>query len=1574
MSSTGSLAAARRGMAALEALAAAGSSPLTAEQRALVEKWPGWGPLAPAFDPQPDDAWSEVHDRLLDVLPEAHYKQARECVDNSFYTPASVVNHIWSLLRAAGFTGGRVLEPGCGSGAFLRDAPDDLDLSFTGVERDGTSVRIARALHPEAEIVHSPLEKWTSQGRFDAVVGNVPFSSSHVSDAAGFGGALHNYFLRRSLDVLREGGYLVVVTSRYTLDGITFFPLVADLADFVGAVRLPSGTFHSEGTDVVADILVLRKNTTRPHEGWTPPPPKPRSWNDPYDYSPSNYYGGRPTENLARTSPYWEAHPEQVAGTMTTNGHYRNPVSVVADDRDGEIARAVDTLTARLLPMFTEDLHVTLDDMSPLDAEGRKEGSFHADGDKVVQVQEARPVPVPRPGKELLALIRLRDLALDLLEREAQPAADETALTDLRDDTLAAYQTYRAEFGAINRGTLHMGTEDPETGMPRLTWRRPTMGGFRRDPDYVLVMALERYDQDTGSAEPADILLRRVNHVRPVVVRAASPAEALAISLGESNRVDLDRVAGLLALPSAEAAAEALGDLIYRDPDERGAWTAARNYLSGNIRAKIEHARTAATTDPAYGRNVAALENVLPRDLGPLEINLALGNPVVTVGDVRAFCSEVLGTSASVERCAATASWKVEGHATSAEAKITYGTARMDALALVQCALSGKAPLVVDEVRVGHSVRKIRNTAETLAAQDKMNALQDRFATWVWEDPDRAARLCAEYNRRFNSHITRRADGAHLTFPGLSDAFIPHSWQRDMVDMAISTPGVLCGHEVGAGKTLTAVLTAVTLRKFGLASKPLVIVPNHLLEQIAREMAQAFPLDRFLVAGKEDLSGDNRRLFAARCATGDWTAVVMSHQGFTSLPVHPRTEEAWLQEQKDDYDAHLRSGDGGYFGAKEIARKTRSLESRLDTLRANRHVDPGTVLWDHLGVDYLMVDEAHNFKRLAANSRAEGWSLGESKRATDLLLKVEAMKERRPGMPYLALFTGTPWTNTLAETWVWQRYLQYDTLVDAGVDNFDAWAAVFVKRETVIEVAPDGSGFRACTRPTRMQNIPELRAMFAQVADVLSADDLNMERPPHTLTQHVAQPSTRVREFVATLAERAEGCRTRKVDAKQDNMLAICGEGRRVALDPWLVGIEEESEKITTLAENTARLYRKYADSTWVGSTIRGGFQIVFCDQGTPSREKGAQTYGRVKAALVAAGVPAARIRMIHEAADDKSRAALFAACRAGAVSVLIGSTEKMGSGTNMQTRLVAVHHGDAPYRPSDVRQRNGRALRPGNQSLHVEIARYVTEGTFDAYVWQALERKELGFAAMYRSGSERVVDDIGEVVPDFTQMVALATGNPLLLRQAEISSLVQRLRMLRAVDAQSVTAARKRIAEARRTLARIERDLPLLHEVLAVVTNPTEETRAAISVAVSAARDPQRSYGLSTARISGDVALVLPTSYGDPVIHVRVRYSDVGTIPARKSRIHNGRRSVDYVLGLWETYAEALPDLIKDRIETHSRWQREIEKSTAVIDGYSFPRAAELHAAERNLETIASEIEASDVTGRLIQPIPQAA
>ncbi|GEL46614.1 hypothetical protein CHO01_17300 [Cellulomonas hominis] len=1551
--------------------------PAQSWEREILAAWPGWGALAPAFATQPKGKWIQVADELENLLGDRTDWLAAglQATDTSYYTPGWLIDGMLDVLTRVGFTGGDILEPGCGSGRFMGTGALP-GARWTGIEADPVSAAIATALHPEATILAQRLEHTTlREASFDAAIGNVPFSGAAPFDPEVSAPNLHAYFILRALRAVRPGGYVIVATSRYLLDDARHTDAITELGELRGAVRLASGTF--EATAAVADVLVLRRRGGQPVAG---------AWDDVkhrtggplrsgYRFGDGEVRGdnrlvvrneagdqGFNTPEV-KVNRYWELHPTHVAGRMVATGFDRAPLNVLAQDPAASGAAALAAATADLpsLPPRPEAVD-PFEGLVLADAQGRREGSLHLIDGAVFQVVDATLVPKDRPSAELRALIGLRDAIVTLLAADAEhtQARDSDPVAHLRVAALDAYTAYVTKYGPLNRGTLHEGALDPETGEPKFSWRRPPMGGFRRDPDYMTVMACEVYDPDTETAEAAPVLLRPVNRAPRPIERVESPAEAIAVCLGESGRIDLERVAGLLDLPADADPMAALGALAYLDPDT-GRAVPARDYLSGNVRQKLARARTAAAREAVYARNITALERVVPEDFGPSRIRATLGAPWIAPQHVATFTQQVLGQRADVRYSAALALWEIEGKWWGKpEQALAWGTGRKTPFQILEATLNGRPLTVVDEVWDEHAkrYRSVRNPGETLAAEEKATAMQERFATWIWEDKARAEAVAAEFNGRFRSHVARVADGSAMTFPGLSPDISLWPWQRDAVDRILSAPRTAIGHAVGAGKTLSMVVSAMRLRQLGLATKPMLAVPGHLLEQIAREAMQAYPGGKFLIASKEDLAGDARRLFAARCATGDWDLVIVTHETLVSLPVDPRAEEDWVTEEKYALADAIRSDENRSSRgrtAKAIATAVKKLDARLAELR-HQVADPAAVMFEHLGVDWLGVDEVHMFKRLSITARAEGFSFGASKRATDLLLKVRVLGQRRGDRPHFAGFSGTLFSNTLAEIYVWQKFFQPEALAAAGLESFDAWAAMFVRFVTAVEVAPDGSGFRMHRRPAEITNTRALMGMFTQVADLLPADALPLERPETHWHTEVAQMSGPQADFVAALATRADALRSKRPTAGTDNMLLICNDGRLVALDPALVGLEGPASKLDMVAARVAAIYHRDACRTYPGAERPGSLQLALCDLGTPGA-KGSQTYGRIKAALIARGVPASQIRFVHEAGTDKARAALFAACRDGQVSVLIGSTGKVGVGTNIQTRMAALHHVDVPWRPADIEQREGRGRRPGNKAGRLDIYRYVTEGSFDAYMWQTNQTKA-GFIHALLSASQDVdtVSDIGAAVLSYGEVKALASGNPLLLEHAQALADVRRLRTLHAIHAQHVGDLNRRARDLGERAERARAVGQSMEKVAETVASWTERPYfdpASEDASVASMLTQERpGHGRLSRSWRGLKVELGKSRVGAPRllrIYLDYRELDEVRVPLRALR-HDAVAAVRQALGQWLASTETFRADLALRVEDAREEARDL---LAAAETARFEHEEELAAAEAHLTRV---------------------
>lgn len=1481
---------ARRAIAAVRTLAEVDGTPPDERQRAVLEAFPGWGPVSPLFDAEPAGAWVALADELDDVVGEAGevMTSAARVVDTSFYTPPALVGHIWEVLRSAGFCGGSVLDLGCGTGAFFEHAPEDLAVSVTGVEADPISARVARVLHPGATIITGELQKVSlPHKRFDAAIGNVPFSASRVYDGAtGFHGALHEYCVTRAISAVRPGGYVVVVTSRHEMDSAHGLSSnISREADLIAAVRLPSKYFSSSGTDVIADVLILRVRGDDASYGWKPPRGDRTT-------ALADTVGGRYCREIV--SRFWEAHPELVAGTMRLTGFDRQPLAVDAKQPDTAVAAAFGAVKPLLVP-YTASVEPPADlgDIRLTDDQGRKDGSLHIVDGQVVRVSERALTVIPRASAELRALIGLRDAAVALMEAESDWDCHAATVEPLRKACRESYERYVARYGALNRGVSTVGKIDPETDMPRVGWRTPPMGGFRRDPDAPLVFALERFDQESGEASPAPILLRRVNRRPEPATRAETAGEALAISLGEGRGLDLTRIAGLLGLDDPEAAFDELGELAYRNPRD-GRPVSARDYLSGDVRAKLGEALAAAAMDPQFTRNVTALEAVQPTWLGRGDIRIELGSPWVTTGDVVDFCREVFGVGVRVEHVAPLAAWDVTAHGrVSPEAQIAYSTARLGAVDLLQIGLNGAAPVVVDEFydEIARKNRSVRNADATEAAEQKLAAIKERFSLWIWEDAAREQRIVDRYNHEMNAHVLRRHDGSHLTFPGLADGIELWPWQSDFVDRTVSTPATFCAHEVGLGKTLTALTLAMTLRQFGLAHRICFSVPNHLIEQATRQAYQAWPSGRFLIVSRDDLHGDARRRFAARVATGDWDLVIMTHETFSSIPVPASVERAWREDQLGGLENYARHAG---HSSKRIASAVRSLQGRIERLR-DQYNDPNAITFGQLGFDYLIVDEADRFRRLHVNTRADGFSLGQSKRASDLYLKLSLLRRAKPDRPYACLMTGTPFTNTLAESFIWETMLAPEQLERTGLTHFDAWAAQFIRYEVLIETSPDGSGFRSKRRPSVIQNVPELRTMLSEFMSMVRADAVGLPRPEVQREMKVTDPTARQSEFMYTLVERADNLRARRSCADEDNMLLICGDGRKVALDPNLVGIAENAPKLDGVAESVAEIYHRTKHLTYEGSSTPGALQLALCDLGTPKKGD-AQSYGRLRRGMIKRGIPAEKIRFVHEASTPKAREALFAACRDGRVAVLIGSTSKVGIGTNIQHRMIALHHVDPTWTAAAWEQRNGRLQRNGNQHAVVYIYSHVARSTFDAYMFGTVERKSRGFEQLYRpDGQAREIEDLGgDGTLTFSELKAAAAGNDLVMRQHELTVRIRGLRLAHVTVQQNVRTLQHQAATAQASEAAAAERIKRLDELAGRRATLADIDLARVAEDACTVREPGRYYSPYRGEWNDDgVCISIADTDPGQRLELRLNYHTVWTevLPAKVRR--RGPRAV---------------------------------------------------------------------------------
>lgn len=1346
---------------------------LDAERAALL-RYTGWGGIPASFALDGSDpAWIARATQLQQRLDAEDYEAARASVNNSHYTELHVVQAIWQAIEGFGFRGGRILEPAAGIGHFIGAAPDAVVARsrFLAIELDRVSGRMLQALYGRhgVDVRIAPLEKTAiPAGWADLVIGNVPFGHYGVADFgnrpyAGF--TVHNYFLGRALDVVRPGGLVCLITSSHTLEASD--PKVrrylASQAHLLGAIRLPQGTFaRIASTQVQTDVLFLRRRegSEVPDETWVDKAQIPE------------VLRGEGCSPHQRINRWYVDHPEFCIGHIQneSNGYEEVPTAVFDGDLAAELPRRIALLpreayapaTAEVVPLRPE----------PIPAErGARPGSYQLRNGQIHRVAHGALVPVhgqlnATARARIAGMCTIRDQARALLDAQLADEGED-ALASRRRQLNGAYDRFVARYGCLSS--------------------RANALAFRKDPDYPLLLSLEHYDEDTGTARKAALFTQRT--LAPVTEpsEVAEPTEALAASMQWRGRVDPAYMARLLGAPEAEVldALSSAGHL-FLDPEEE-AWQPAEEYLSGNVRTKLQRAVLAG---PGFERNVAALEAVQPEDLPPGSIEPRLGAVWIPAVEVERFIHEVLALEdCQVAYSAEAGAWSVAYPEWKARHSVLvtqeFGTPRQNALELIQCALNVQVPTVRDRDPV--TDRYYVNSAETLAAREKLGRIKERFSEWVFADTQRREALCRLYNDTFNATRARVYDGAHLTLPGFSRCFELHGHQKGAIWRIVQSGNTGLFHAVGAGKTAVCVAASMELRRLGFVRKPCHVVPNHMLEQYTAEFVRAYPNASVLMASKDDLAGDKRRELVARIATGDWDAVVITHASFERIRLSSKFTQGFIRDVLRDIELSIRaekSHDRGSRIVKQLEVMKKTWAVRLERLLAEEKKDD-LLTWEQLGIDMLFVDEAHlhkNLYRITKMTRVAGLPLSNSERAFDLFLKTRYTMQLHGGRQRGVVFaTATPVANTMAEIHTMMRYLQPNRLRELGLDQFDAWAATFGESVTALEIAPDGSGYRMHTRFARFINVPELMAIFGEVADIRTAEMLKLPVPRlrGNKPRIVACPaSTAVKAFVATLVKRAEAVRNGEVTPQEDNMLAITTDGRKAALDLRLVSPGAryaEDGKV-------AACLREVVD-IWTRTASARSAQMVFCDLSSPKGGRGFSVYDDLRQRLIDAGIPETDIAFIHDAHTDVQKARLFKAVREGRVRVLLGSTAKMGIGTNVQTRLVALHHLDAPWRPCDVEQREGRILRQGNGNEEVEIFRYVTEGSFDSYIWQTLETKAR-FVAQVMQGNRgvRSLEDVELATLSYAEVKALASGNPLVIEKAGVDAEVARLSTLYSV------------------------------------------------------------------------------------------------------------------------------------------------------------------------------------------------
>jgi N12 class adenine-specific DNA methylase len=1573
--------------------------PAARDEQDILARWSSWGAIPQIFD-EARIEWDDERTQLHGLLDEVSFTAARRTTLNAHYTDPGYVAEVWAGLERLGFTGGRVLEPGSGSGTFIGLAPAAAEM--TGVELDPTSAAISRGLYPGATIrTESFAATRYPSGHFDAVVGNVPFADVRLHDPRHNPGehSIHNHFIIKALALTRPGGMVAVLTSRYTLDGTN--PAARremnQLGDLVGAVRLPTGAHRrAAGTDVVTDLVILRRRepgATAVSTAWEKVTPR--------------VVDGE----VVRMNTYFDDHPDHILGDLAVgHGMYgENTLSVVAGDLGATRTRLRDAL-ADITARAVADGHVfTARDLNAAAAarprrvaevgEGLWDGHLTAEHDGTFTVLDHgihEPLVVPdSQGTELRALLGLRDRATGLLTVEAATLEDTADLDERREGLRVAYESYVARYGPINRFTLRStGRTDPGTGEERLARVTPrVMVTLRRDPFGPLVTGLEVFDDAAQTAVPAALMRQRVVAPRHVLLGADTAEDALAVTLESHGHPDLTAIAGLLGVSEPEAR-DQLGAMVFDDPADRELVTRP-DYLSGNVRDKLAAARAAAVDQPGFAVNVSALQDVLPTPLGIDDIEARLGAAWINAETHRVFLSEILGDSSVRVEHPGGAIWEVRGNTHSLAARSEWGTERMPAHQIVKSTLEQRPIQVTDDVGDG---KRVLNPTETAAAQEKAGLIQDRFAEWVWEDPDRSERLVNEYNRRFNSLVLRdySLEGDRLTLPGMALTFDPLPHQRAAAARMLSEPAVGLFHEVGAGKTAEMVIGTMELRRLGMVSKPAVVVPNHMLEQFSREWLQLYPQARVLAASSADLAGDKRRVFVARAAVNDWDAIIMTRSAFERIPVSKDTSTSYAASEIESMRRMLetaREGDG--LTVKRVEKLVARAEEKLAKLLDGPE-DAG-LTFEETGIDYLVVDEMHAYKNLRTVSNIRDAEITGSGRASDLHMKVEYLRLHH-GERVITAATATPIANSITEAHVMQRFLRPDLLEAAGVADFDVWAATFGQTVTEIEMAPQGGGsYRQATRFAKFQNVPEMLRMWHVFADVKTAEDLHLPTPDlsvgpdgvrgaHTV---VIAPTEQVRAYVTRLGERAELVKGRGVDPHDDNMLKIVTDGRKAALDMRLVSDHAtgEGNKLGVAATTIAGVYEKNRHRTYLDaatgepSPVPGALQLVFCDLGTPSKSWNA--YDELRDQLAVRGVPREAVQFIHSAKNDAEKGRLFAAARSGHVAVLIGSTEKMGVGVNVQDRAVALHHLDCPWRPADITQRDGRALRRGNQNSEISIYRYVVEGSFDAYSWQTVERKAKFITQIMRGRLDvREIDDVGDNALSFAEVKALASGDPLVLDKAHADNEVVRLdRLSRAYNRNQVMLGRTADAADQR-VATGRADLPFIQGAVAQMRETrgeaftmtrggvrvTSRVDAAESIRTWAQENQTRiasHYDPSSARPLGALgalggqtilAAVEPRRYGnDPAIVLTVQ-----GVPRTELRLTLASVTADGVgtIRQIENHVAGLPQLAARVREQISVAEREAEQARIGL-ARPFKHSDALAAARENVADIGARMTA---------------
>ena len=1345
----------------------------TAEEQQVLSQYVGWGGLSDAFDPG-KDSWAKEYAELKGLLSEDEYVAARSSTLNAHYTSPTVIRGIYDAVERMGFRSGNILEPSMGVGNFFGMLPDTMqDSRLYGVELDSITGRIAKKLYPQADITVAGFETTDRRDFYDLAVGNVPFGNYKVNDKAynKLGFSIHNYFFAKAIDQVRPGGVVAFVTSRYTMDSkdSTARKHMAERADLLGAIRLPNNAFKANaGTDVVSDIIFLQKRDR------------------PADIEPAWVQLGK-TEDGFAINQYFVDHPEMILGELTTESTQYGREELTVAPIEGavladQLAEAVQHIEGQYVEVEVETPDVADAEVErktlPADPDVKNFSYAVVDGEVYYRENSIMTqVELSDNAKGRVAgMVELRQIVNELIDQQLDFPDEDIKASQAKLN--AAYDAFTAKYGLIN-----------DKKNARL---------FDDDSSYYLLCSLENLDENKQLKSKADMFTKRTIRPERTVTSVDTPSEALAVSIGEHGRVDLPYMAELLGSPGDyERITTELQGVIFKDPsadadEPEAGWQTADEYLSGNVRNKLRMAQLAAESHPEFKINVEALTKAQPKDLEASEIDIRLGATWLNPAIVQQFMMETFqppyriryNNLIQVRYSPFTSEWRIGNKSAAGMYDImsteTYGTHRANAYKILEDTLNLRDCRIYDTIEEDGKERRVLNQKETMLAQQKQQAIKDTFAGWVWQDPQRRNLLVKQYNELFNSTRPREYDGSHIHFVGMNPEINLQEHQRNAVAHVLYGGNTLLAHEVGAGKSFEMAASAMESKRLGLCQKSLFVVPNHLTEQWASEFLRLYPNAKLLVTSKKDFEPANRKRFCARIATGDYDAVIIGHSQFEKIPLSAERQARIIEDQIEEIEkaiAEAKEQSGEHFTVKQMEKTRKTLEVKLKKLQSTDRKDD-VVTFEQLGVDRLFVDESQNYKNLYLYTKMRnvaGLSTSEAQKSSDMFGKCRYLDEVTGGRGVI-FATGTPISNSMTEMYTLMRYLQYSTLQQKQLTHFDAWASTFGETTTAIELAPEGTGYRARTRFAKFFNLPELMNMFKEAADIKTSDQLHLPVPEAKFETVVVKPSEIQQDMVKSLSERAAEVHSGAVDPSVDNMLKITSDGRKTGLDQRLMNPltpDDPDSKLNACVDNVLRIWNETKEDNLT--------QLIFCDMSTPKGDGSFNVYDDIRTKLLAAGVPESEVEFIHNADTEGKKADLFSKVRSGKVRVLLGSTAKMGAGTNVQTLLVAVHHLDVGWRPSDMTQRNGRIIRQGNKNKQVYVYNYVTEGTFDAYLWQTLENKQKFISQIMTSKSPmRSCDDVDEQALSYAEVKALCAGDPRIREKMDLDVQVAKLKVLR--------------------------------------------------------------------------------------------------------------------------------------------------------------------------------------------------